>query len=66
MISGTRYWGVGGVTPRRWVLRSRNVMESNEEGSLQNNSGATSRINGRWELQMALCHHRGTSVTVGL
>jgi hypothetical protein len=32
MVLGTKYSGAGGATPDRWVLRNRNVMQSNEEG----------------------------------
>jgi hypothetical protein len=32
MVWETKYSGAGGATPGRWALRSRNVMQSNEEG----------------------------------
>jgi hypothetical protein len=54
MIWGTKYSGAGGATPGRWALRNRNVMQSNEEGGLQNNNGTASQISGRCETPVSI------------
>jgi hypothetical protein len=52
---GTQYSGAGGVTPGRWALQSRNVMQSNEQDGLENN------IANQWALGDSRWHHAITA-----